>query len=363
MRRVLLRLSSCLLLFALVACDTAEDDPAFSTTVAITTPSGEPVANASVAARPCLVVLGEPVCDAEQLVRQADPSWRVEAVELVSFTADFDSALDAVVLAWTTASETNNAGFEIQQRAGSSDSFQQIGFVEGAGTTSETRSYRYVVSNLDGGTYDFRLRQVDTDDTGTLSEPRTVSVPGQVGPPSAFAFQGPYPHPIGAVGTFQFALPEAGDVRLTVERLDGTVVDEVVNATVEAGRQQLNWSPTADDASVPDGVYRTRLTVARDGETVQDTTVQTVVFREPARPRTLGETNADGQLQIADRAAFPGLFDVGESPIRNSTGLQVGIMTPSRRVVFTITDPATGTMQTVERTIEEGSNRVEVTVE
>jgi hypothetical protein len=31
-------------------------------------------------------------------------------------------------------------------------------------------------------------------------------------------------------------------------------------------------------------------------------------------------------------------------------------------VVFTITNPATGDTQTVERVIEDGSNRVEVTV-
>ena len=54
-------------------------------------------------------------------------------VELTSFTA-LESE-EGVVLAWETAMELNNAGFDVEVQAGG-EAFQRVAFVEGAGTTS-----------------------------------------------------------------------------------------------------------------------------------------------------------------------------------------------------------------------------------
>ncbi|NBC96906.1 MAG: hypothetical protein GVY27_11190, partial [Deinococcus-Thermus bacterium] len=94
-------------------------------------------------------------------------------VELTAFTARRDG--DAIRLAWTTASETNNAGFEVQRRRSGNedaDAWEPLGFVEGHGTTTEAQTYRFTDRDLPyaapGAVY--RLRQVDTDGTETLSE-------------------------------------------------------------------------------------------------------------------------------------------------------------------------------------------------
>lgn len=94
-------------------------------------------------------------------------------VELSSLEAETGSP-GTVQLRWTTASETNNAGFDILHRTPTGASFQSLGFVEGAGTTSSPRSYRYPVDNLSPGTHTFRLRQVDVDGTASLTD--TVAV-------------------------------------------------------------------------------------------------------------------------------------------------------------------------------------------
>jgi hypothetical protein len=95
-------------------------------------------------------------------------------VELASFGATAAEA--RAVLRWTTASETNNAGFTVQHRRGDGP-FRALGFVESkarAGTTTEPTSYRYRTPELRTGTHTFRLRQQDLD--GTTAQSRTVTV-------------------------------------------------------------------------------------------------------------------------------------------------------------------------------------------
>ena len=66
-------------------------------------------------------------------------------VELTSFTAQAQD--QKVILKWTTATELNNNGFEIQRRVAESD-FATIGFVKGEGTTTNQREYSYIDKDL-----------------------------------------------------------------------------------------------------------------------------------------------------------------------------------------------------------------------
>ncbi len=81
-------------------------------------------------------------------------------VELTSFTATLDGT--AAMLRWTTASETNNSGFDIEHRTGA-DSFQSVGFAPGHGTTLEATRYAHSIEGLTPGTHTFRLKQIDFD--------------------------------------------------------------------------------------------------------------------------------------------------------------------------------------------------------
>lgn len=81
-------------------------------------------------------------------------------VELMRFEAN--SVNEQVVLAWETASERDNAFFEIE-RSGAGLQFEAIGCVEGAGTSSVRRSYVFTdEAPLPGLNY-YRLKQVDND--------------------------------------------------------------------------------------------------------------------------------------------------------------------------------------------------------
>ncbi len=79
-------------------------------------------------------------------------------VELTSFTANIFEK--SVLLNWSTATETNNSGFEVQRKS-DLEEWEAIGFVSGSGTTTETRNYSYSDDLLSEGIYSYRLKQID----------------------------------------------------------------------------------------------------------------------------------------------------------------------------------------------------------
>ncbi|WP_420318343.1 T9SS type A sorting domain-containing protein [Ekhidna sp.] len=81
-------------------------------------------------------------------------------VELVYFKGKAEDSY--TYLYWSTASETNNAYFEIQ-RSSDGLSFEAIGQVEGFGNSNELIDYDYRDSKPIAGVNYYRLRQVDYD--------------------------------------------------------------------------------------------------------------------------------------------------------------------------------------------------------
>ncbi len=98
-------------------------------------------------------------------------------VELLSFTARLQDK-NVGVLDWVTATEINNAGFEIEHALPSTGApiFQKIAYVQGAGTTVIQQAYQLQVADLVSGVHYFRLKQVDFDGTATYSEVRALVV-------------------------------------------------------------------------------------------------------------------------------------------------------------------------------------------
>jgi hypothetical protein len=109
-------------------------------------------------------------------------------VELTAFTATLDGP--NALLTWTTNSETNNAGFEVQHHFNGAN-WQVLAFVDGHGTTTENRTYQYCVDDLSPGTHRFRLKQIDLDGTANYSQEIEVSV----GISGAYALTDAVPNP------------------------------------------------------------------------------------------------------------------------------------------------------------------------
>jgi len=73
--------------------------------------------------------------------------------------------------------------------------------------------------------------------------------------PDTYVFEGPYPNPFNPSTTFDFALPEAAYVNLTIYDASGSVVAELVDGWMYAG----HYSVSFDATGMPTGIYFYRL--------------------------------------------------------------------------------------------------------
>jgi len=178
-------------------------------------------------------------------------------VELVAFTATADGPV--VALSWSTASEQNNAGFELQHRAGggeasSSEAWTTLDFIDGHGTTTAPRRYDYRTEALSPGTHSFRLRQVDTDGTARPSEVVSVTVHT----PERLVLAPPAPNPARGKTVIRYTLLRSAEARLEVYDVRGRRVATLATGRHEAGQQEVIY----DAHRLPSGLYFVRLAAA-----------------------------------------------------------------------------------------------------
>ncbi|MCW8817256.1 MAG: T9SS type A sorting domain-containing protein, partial [Ignavibacteriaceae bacterium] len=177
-------------------------------------------------------------------------------VELTSFTASVNEG--NVVLNWSTATETNNHLFEIERKAETSE-YITIGYVEGAGTTTEPQNYSYTDNEVETGTYTYRLKQVDFDGTFTYSNEVEVDVTA----PLSFNLDQNYPNPFNPTTNINYSIQEAGNIILAVYNTVGEKVAVLVNGYSEAGHFEVSF----DASNLPSGVYLYKLQSANSVQT------------------------------------------------------------------------------------------------
>ncbi len=178
-------------------------------------------------------------------------------VELISFTSSVTG--NNVQLNWSTASERNNQGFDIQRKSSGSE-FQSVGFISGAGTTTETRNYTFN-DEVINGTYIYRLKQIDFD--GTFEYSKEIEV--YVNIPDVYALEQNYPNPFNPTTTVNFSIAEAGMVKLTVFNILGQEVMTPVNEMLDAGKHSI----MIDASSLTSGTYFYKLEAAGFSKTMK----------------------------------------------------------------------------------------------
>ncbi|MEM1269620.1 MAG: T9SS type A sorting domain-containing protein, partial [Bacteroidota bacterium] len=173
------------------------------------------------------------------------PSPAPLPVELTAFDAVTDGR--DVQLAWTTLTETDNAGFEIELRTGDAD-FETLDFVSGAGTTDEPQSYSYRVVDLEPGAHTFRLKQIDFDGVFDYSP----EIEAFVGVPEGYRLTDAYPNPFNPQTRFELMIARDQDVRIEIVDLLGRVVRVLHNGQLTANQTHVF---TLDAAGLPSGTY------------------------------------------------------------------------------------------------------------
>ncbi|MGM0706327.1 MAG: T9SS type A sorting domain-containing protein, partial [Bacteroidota bacterium] len=191
-----------------------------------------------------------------RFVMEVDPQGAPLPVELQELTVQQHD--QRALLEWTTASETNNAGFYVETQPLSADStttesdWTDLGFVEGTGTTDTPQSYQFETDALDYGAHAFRLRQVDTDGTETATDPVTIEVQLD----DAYAIDAPYPNPSNEQATLPVTVQETQRVQVMLYDMLGRRI-----ATVHDGeiRGQDTQAIQLDTGRLASGTYFVRV--------------------------------------------------------------------------------------------------------
>ncbi|MHC1739155.1 MAG: M14 family zinc carboxypeptidase [Ignavibacteriaceae bacterium] len=167
-------------------------------------------------------------------------------VELTSFTAMETTA--GILLSWSTATETNNKGFEIE-RKNFNTGWDVIGAVEGSGTTADKSDYSFTDNKPVSGINSYRLKQIDFDGTFRIYNSVEVEFSGI----TEYSLVQNYPNPFNPSTVISYQLPKESRVNLKIFDILGNEVAELLNEEKAAGKYTYELSITNYELS--SGVY------------------------------------------------------------------------------------------------------------
>ena len=177
-------------------------------------------------------------------------------VELSSFTSETE--LNNVTLNWSTSSEENNAGYDIEktmfnvQSSMFNENWSKAGFVNGNGNTNNMSNYTFTDKNLQSGKYKYRLKQTDFNGNFKYYE---LSNEVSIGIPDKFYLTQNYPNPFNPTTNLGFGISELGFASLKVYDSQGKEVATLVNENKAPGYYNIQF----DGSKLSSGVYYYRL--------------------------------------------------------------------------------------------------------
>jgi hypothetical protein len=158
-------------------------------------------------------------------------SWEsIVPVELTSFTAT--SVLNNIQINWSTASELNNLGFDVERSQSDLNNWQKIGFVSGTGTSSNSNNYIFVDENLSSGKYSYRIKQIDFD--GSSKYYGSIEVDHMT--VNKFYLSEAYPNPFNPSTKINFSVEKNANTTLKIYNSLGQLVGTIFNGMAESGK-------------------------------------------------------------------------------------------------------------------------------
>ncbi|MGB3018069.1 MAG: T9SS type A sorting domain-containing protein, partial [Ignavibacteria bacterium] len=186
-----------------------------------------------------------------------DVTWNnnLLPVELSSFVSVINE--NNVTLNWSTSTETNNAGFDIE-RSSFKGTWTKIGSVSGNGTSTTPHSYSFSDRAVASGKYNYRLKQVDFN--GNF-EYHNLGNEVIIGVPAKFDLSQNYPNPFNPSTKINYDLPTDGSVSIKLFDLSGKEVASLVNEVKTAGYHTVDFNAS----NLSSGVYFYNISVDANG--------------------------------------------------------------------------------------------------
>jgi hypothetical protein len=175
-------------------------------------------------------------------------------VKLVSLKAT--KVNEDVLVSWTTASELNNRGFNVE-RSVDGKTFDLVGFVKGSGNSSTTNNYR--LEDVDAfakagvNKLFYRLKQLDND--GKFEYSQVVTVVNENDLSSGIVT---YPNPFSDRLSIDIKGAKAGNASIQVMDISGRLIMSF-DKTILDGNQTLTLDGLA---SLSQGVYFVRVSAS-----------------------------------------------------------------------------------------------------
>ncbi|MBX2977120.1 MAG: T9SS type A sorting domain-containing protein [Ignavibacteriaceae bacterium] len=171
-------------------------------------------------------------------------------IELTSFS--LECGIGSVELKWTTATEKNNHGFEIE-RSSIIENWEMIAFVQGNGNSNSPKEYSFIDNSPLSGFIKYRLKQIDNDGQYSYSNEVEVEIENI---PTEYTLYQNYPNPFNPSTTIKFGLPKDSKVTLEVYNIIGEKVTTLINQEMSAGYHNVNYSGN----ELSTGIYIYRIT-------------------------------------------------------------------------------------------------------
>ncbi|MFK7950782.1 MAG: T9SS type A sorting domain-containing protein [Saprospiraceae bacterium] len=173
-------------------------------------------------------------------------------VELIDFKANIKH--NNVQLTWTTASEENNAGFEVQ-RSTDGKNYETLVFKEGAGSTVIEHNYFCDDENLrKGQVYYYRLKQVDFNGQFIYTKVVTAALKNE-----SVVINNFYPNPTNGVTQLEYETTVDTELSAIVYNVSGQELIRNVQM-ITAGTNNLSF----DFSSLSIGIYFVKLQAGED---------------------------------------------------------------------------------------------------
>jgi hypothetical protein len=164
-------------------------------------------------------------------------------------------------LRWTTATESNNRGFEVQ-RSTDGINYTAIGFVNSlanSGNSAKELNYTFTDNSVTGSRQYYRLRQADYNGNGRISNIVLI----KTDKPITLIIDGLFPNPANNVVNLLVSTPDKDRVTVIITDIAGRAVAKEV-VSIETGSNTIPVNIT----NLSKGTYIVKLVCSSNGNAV-----------------------------------------------------------------------------------------------